>query len=288
MIVIRLLAALLAACASMAAVLGFSVAASLTDSDRFVSAMDQAITRPIVQQEVEQVIRQEVMAASERLTQNAGPLGELARSGSEAVAGRLGQEVSSDGFRAAWTDWSRLLYEGLADNAAGLPNDQVFVSGSDITVGIEPLVAPVLGDAVAGGLTGTLEFLGRDTDVTIVASMPLQTVLSAAGTLSEWRWVALAAALLMALVAVLSGPSRMRWLGITLLLAAALTAGLAALVQATQDATPTGSQTPQLTQSVVTALTEPWQNALVAAAMVLTLVGAGALILSVTLRTAEA
>lgn len=283
MILIRLVAAVLAALAATLAILGFAVTDSLSQSQQFVAAMDQAIEQPAVQAEVAAAVKQQVQAAGESLAGGAGPLGGLARAGAEVVAAQVDAAVAGQVFNNAWGQWSRLLYDGLADYAAGSPNDDVSVSGSTITVAIGSLVAPIVGDNVAGGFTGTLEAVGRSTDVTISTGLPVQQGLKATGALSQWRWLFAAAAAVFALVAVLSGQRKLRWLGVTLLLAAGATAGSWLAMQAATTTPPAGSDTPQLSLAVTQALVTPWAEQLRQAALALGIGGVIALVLGLFL-----
>lgn len=279
MTLIRLIAALLAAAAMTVTVLGFAVTQSLSQSQQFVTAMEDAIAQPAVQAEVAGAMKQQILAAGESLAGSAGPLGSLARSGSTAIAGQVDSAVSSPGFADAWAQWSQLLYDGLADSAAGTANADVSVSGSTITVAIGPLVAPIVGETVAGGLTGTLEAVGSATDVTISTALPVQQALQVTGALSQWRWLFAVAAVALALVAIFGGPRRMRWAGLTMLLAAGVAAGSSLALQATTSTPPPGSDTPQLSLAVTQALVAPWTEQLRTAAILLGVVGLAAAIL---------
>lgn len=279
----RASAAILAALLTCAAVLGFAVTESLGDSTAFVASMDEALTRPAVDQEVQGVIRQEILAAGEKVAASSGPLADLARSGASAAADRLAPTVSGPAFAAAWSQWSQLLYEGLADAAVGTTNPQVQVSGSQITVAVGSLVTPVIGDTLAGGLTGALDLFGQDTTVTISTAAPLQSALRAVGALSQWRWILLSGAVALALFAGLAGRSRTRWSGGTLLLAAAATGAAAGLLTLAQQTPPPATTTPQLSLAVTSALTEPWITSLLTATVVLAAAGLVALVISVFL-----
>lgn len=269
MTLLRAVAAILAALATTLAIAGFAVTQSLSQQQSFVSAMDQAIARPAVQAEVAGAIKQQIQDAGDRLAESAGPLGSLASSGAAALAGQVDGTVSSPRFASAWNQWAGLLYSGLADYAAGRPNAEVSVSGSTVTVAVAPLVEPIVGETVAGGLTGTLQLTGQATDVSIATAFPVQQALTTMGALSKWRWALVAAAILLALVAVVAGPRRFRWAAITLLLAGATTALLWWGLGTAGDTPPPGSTTPQLSMAVTQALVSPWAGQLKVAALVL-------------------
>lgn len=273
MTLVRAVAAILAALAAALAIIGFAVTQSLTQPQPFVTAMDQAIAQPAIQAEVGATIKQQILAAGDNLAGNAGPLGELARSGAEAIAGQVDTTVTSQRFALAWTQWSRLMYSGLADFAAGRPNPEVSVSGSTIDVAVGPLVEPIVGEVAAGGLTSTLQLVGRDTDVSIATAFPVEQALTAIGTVSQWRWVLAAAAVLLAAVAIFGGRRRIRWAAVTVLLTAAVTAGAWLGLLAAGSTPPPGSATPQLSVAVAQALVSPWADQLKAAALVLAVVG---------------
>lgn len=280
MTAIRLIAAALTALLATLSLVGFAVTQSLGQSQPFVAAMEEAIAQPAVQAEVADSIRQQIETAGERLAVDAGPLGELARSGTEAITGGIDSVVAGQRFAVAWGQWSRLLYGGLADYAAGVPNSEVSVSGNEVTVAIGPLVAPVVGDAVAGGLTSTLDVVGADTSVTISTGVPLQQGLKAIGTLSQWRWLFVAAAIVFALVAILAGGRKLRWTGVTLLLTAGAMAAVWLALQTAGTTPPPGSDTPQLSLAVTKALVSPWIDQVRTAAVVIAVVGAVAIALS--------
>ncbi len=283
MILVRLVAAVLAAIAATAAVAGFAVTDSLAGSGQFVAAMEEALTDPAVQQELQTVIRQEVTSAGERLAGSVGPLGDLARSGADSAASRLSQTVTSPEFASAWSQWSELLYQGLTDAAVGTPNDQVSVAGNQVTVAIAPLVEPILGASLSGGLTGALDLFGQDTSIVINTAVPVQQALDAAGAFSQWRWLFVAAAFVLALVAVFGGSRRMRWLGITLVFAALCAGAVSVALMVGQATPPPGSQTPELAMAITAAIVEPWATALRTAAVAAAAVGFAALIIALFL-----
>lgn len=265
---LRALAALLSGILLTAACLGFAFARSLDDPDPFVARMDEALTDPAVAAEVKSVVRSQVLAAGERLAAGAGPLAELARSGAQSAADEIAAEVDSEQFRVAWSSWAELLYDGLTAAAAGAADPQVSVAGSDITVEIEPLVAPLLGASLAGDLTGVLQVLGRDTGVTITTEVPLQRILRAIDQLAQLRWpLVIAGAGALALTA-LAGPRRRAWLAGALLWSSVCLAAAGSLLLLRASVSPPGSDFPELSRAVTSALTAPWSSLLLTAAAV--------------------
>lgn len=273
MIVLRALGVVLAGLLATAACLGFAVDRSLADSADFVVRMDQALDDPQVIAELQSVVRTETLAAADRLAASAGPLGGLARSGAQAAADQLAAAVTSPEFRTAWSSWSALLYEGLAAEPTGAGDAQVQVSGSVIVVAVEPLLSPLLGDSLAGNLSGVLDFLGRDTTVSITTGVPLEQILQATGQLAEMRWGLLIAALAAGFLSALAARPRWGWSAGVLLWCAACLAGAGFVMGLAGAASATGSDYPALSRSVTSALTAPWSAMLLTVAVAVGILG---------------
>lgn len=282
MTVIRTLAALLAGLVLTAATLGFVVHRSLADTAGFTARMDEALSTPEVQSEITTAIRTEVNRVGEQVAQSAGPLGDLARSGASAIAERAGQVAQSARFRAAWSQWGSLLYSGLTDVAQGAPSDTVSVSGSDITVAVGPLIEPLVGDTLTGGVTGVLTVIGQGTTVTLATGIPVQQALSVAGTTATYRWGLLVTALLLLCVVVVPAGRRWLWAGWAALWCAAC-AGLLTLLTVRAPDAPTGDY-PALSAAIVGAVTQPWVQPLATVTVTLAVAGVLALIVGAARR----
>ena len=267
----RTVAAFLSGLIVAAAALGFVVQQSLGDTAGFTARMDDALATPAVQEELNSAIRTEVTRAGDRLAQSVGPLGDLARSGAQAAADQLGAAVQSDRFRAAWSQWCALLYTGLAEVAQGAPSSTVAVSGSNVTVAVGPLITPLVGDTLSGGVTGLLGTLGQSTTVTLDTGIRLEQALQAAGTTATYRWGLLVVALLLLLVVVVPRGRRPLWAGWSLLWCAGCVGLIAYVTQRAPDA-PSGDY-PAIAGAVVGALTQPWVQPLTTLALALAMLG---------------
>ena len=136
---------------------------------------------------------------------------------------------------------------------------------------------------MSGGLSGDPDLFGQDPSLVINTAVPVQQALDAVGAFSQWRWLFVAAAFVLALVAVFGGSRRMRWLGITLVFAALCAGAVSVALMVGQATPPPGSQTPELAMAITAAIVEPWATALRTAAVAAAAVGFAALIIALFL-----
>lgn len=282
---LRILLTILTAVVATAAALGFGISLTLTDQGvaDFATAMQSAIQEPPIQQEIQEELRAGISTAGEELASRAGPLAGLARSGTEQLADQAVATVPTQRFATAWQEWVSVLSTGLAAAAEGVPDSSVQVNGADVVVEIAPLLAPITGESVAGGVANLLTNLGRDTTITVTTGIDLEGMLALAGRLAQWAWLLAVAAIALTVVVVALGRHRWRWLGIVAL-AAALGCAAAAAVLVQVSARPS-DQMPELSRAVMTALTAPWVDTAVRTAIALTVGGLIALVVGLVLGT---
>ncbi len=282
---VRVLSTVLTALLSTVAVLGFGISQSLSEqgSADFAAAMQTSIQDPLVQQEIQTELRTGITTAGEQLASRAGPLAGLAGSGAAALADQAVDLVPTPRFQQAWQAWVAVLSTGLAATAEGATDPSVQVNGSEIVIAIEPLLAPLTGDSLAGSVTGLLSSLDRDTTITATTGIDLERLLVVGGQLARWDWLLAVGALVLAVVTVLMGANRLRWLGVVLLASAAGCAAGGALLT-TASARPS-EQMPELSRDVMTALTEPWVATALRGAAVLAVAGLLALAVAIVVGT---
>lgn len=278
MTVLRVLLALATAALVTLATIAFSVQDTLTQPAAFVSSMDAALASPEVAAEVRAEVRQEVLDTLDRVASDGPVAAVIAGIGKDAIADAAAGATDTDVFRTAWHDWSLLLFGGLSDRARAVSNDQVSVGRTQVTVAVAPLIAPVLGNSIAGGFAQALDLFDANSTVTLDVGFPIGPVLSAAGRLAEWRWWLLAAAAGAALLLV-TGRRGWRWLAI-----GAVTSGIGCAlagtaVQLAQSRPPPGAEFPQLGLALTNALTQQWDATLFRVAVLCTAVAVVAFLL---------
>lgn len=239
--------------------LAFSVQQSLTDPTGFATSMTSALERPAVEAEVQSEIREEVRKALERIDPESPVNTIVTAIGAETIAAKAAETTDSDGFPGAWHDWSLLVFSGMADQARGRANPDVQFGSNTMTVAVAPLIEPILGQTLTGGVAGILDVFDAKSTVTIDTGAPTELALTTFGRLAEWRWFFLLAAA-GCLLLLIANRRAFRWLAIAALLAAAGCAlsGLGAYLAETRPAP--DSQFPQLGMAVMQALSAHWDR----------------------------
>lgn len=268
--IVRVIAALAAGVALALSAVGFAAQQSVDEPQRFADSMAVSLQDPAVNAEIRTAIRTQVQDALERAGSDAGPLGTLAAEiGAGAVADKAADVVGTQAFENAWRDWSLFLFTGLADFAQGNPSPEVSVSGHTVTVQIEPLLAPVLGEALSDQVGQILDQLGQSSTVTLTTDVNLEPTLTAVGALARGRWPLLAIGVAALLIAVLPGRPRWAWLAGSLTWCCLVMAGTAALVGNSNALPRSPGDFPATGQAVLTAIVAGWNDVLVPGALIL-------------------
>ncbi|MCH9816368.1 MAG: hypothetical protein K0U64_07935 [Actinomycetia bacterium] len=237
------------------AAFGFAAQSSLTDQDAFVADMQNAITNPTVQAEVQAQIRSATEAALTDLTSQGGISGSLIGSiDPNTLADAASSAVDTPAFQSAWSSWAALLGQGLADSALGIPNDDVTVQGEIVDVRIGPLVAPLVANSPLSEFSGVAAGLFGDRTLSINSGEDLEASLSRLGSAAEARWYVLAVAILVVVALVVFVPPRLGSLA-GALAGAAIGVALAAVALLLGGQSGGQSPTPALSSAISEAFT---------------------------------
>lgn len=285
MIVLRILGTIVAGLLALAATFGFATQRTLDDREAFTTAMTSALDDAAMTAEIKGEVAEEVGQALDRLSDSGGTLAQLgAALGSQAVEEQVVAVVDTPVFRKAWQDWSGVVFDGLVAAAQGRTDPDVSVSGSTLTIAIQPLLQPVFGEGLAGGAVRLLEFVDADAVVEVHTGVPLARILKITGTLAEWRWGLLVAAATVATLVMLSRRWAI-WGAVVFAWTAGLCGGAGWLVRTGQQQPLPGSDYPQVSKAIANAATVTWDNLLFAVAGACVAVAGILLILAALTRT---
>ena len=278
---LRWVAVLLLVVATPFAISGFWAERALSDpgsySDRAAQAWQVSVVRAEVADEIGDQVEAEIRR---RAGASQGESNILLDTAISLARDRIEAGVGSPEFAEAWRQWQGDLYADLGEIARGGQPPVTRVSGSELTVDIQPLVAALL----SGGLPGFAGDFASD----IVGDEPIETTidtesdlageLASLGLLAASRWWALAGVVaLLAAAAATTRPPR-RGLAAGLIAAAAGCTVASLLVVLTPGGTSDGS-TPHLADAMTKALTAGWAGWLMLGAVLTAPVGAALLLL---------